>query len=122
MTVLHNKGHWDRSNVVYADRRVVRYDKGGFDPAMEWIDYGLGALHTDVLDEVDADENDLAALYRALAVKAQLFGFEATERFFEIGTPAALEETTEFLVAARRRRLANGRSPAKSTDRGALDG
>lgn len=99
MTVLHNQGRWDRSNVIYADGRVVRYEKGTDDPMMEWIDYGLGALRSEVLDLVGVDEHDLSALYRELARQSQLFGFEATERFFEIGTPAALAETTEFFVA-----------------------
>ena len=99
MTVLHNQNRWDRSNVLYSDGRVVRYDKGVEDPEMEWIDYGLGALRTDVLDLVGVDEPDLAALYRELARRSQLFGFEATERFFEIGTPEALTETSAFFMA-----------------------
>jgi NDP-sugar pyrophosphorylase family protein len=99
MTVLHNQGRWDRSNVIYEDGRIVRYEKGTDDPMMEWIDYGLGALRSEVLDLVGVGEHDLSALYRELARRSQLFGFEATERFFEIGTPAALAETTEFFVA-----------------------
>jgi NDP-sugar pyrophosphorylase family protein len=102
MAVLHNKDRWDRSNVIYADGRVVQYEKlGTDDPTMEWIDYGLGALRSEALDFVGVDEHDLGALYRELAGQSQLFGFAATERFFEIGTPAALAETTEFFVANR---------------------
>ena len=102
MAVLHNRGCWDESNAVYAEheRRVVRYEKGVVDPAMEWIDYGLGALRRESLDAVGDDESDLSLLYRELAARKELFGFEATERFFEIGTPAGLAETAVFLAGA----------------------
>jgi NDP-sugar pyrophosphorylase family protein len=97
MTVLRNDGRWDVSNVVYRDQRVVRYDKRSPSPDMRWIDYGLGGLEAAALDTVPADERDLAALYARLAARGELLGVEATERFYEIGTPAALAETEEFL-------------------------
>ncbi len=98
MTVLRNDGRWDDSNVVYRDRRVVRYSK--HDPAadMHWIDYGLGGLTAGVLERVPVTEADVAALYGRLARQGELLGFEATERFYEIGTPAALSETEAFLA------------------------
>ncbi len=46
-------------------------------------------------DEVD----DLADLYGELSRRGQLFGYAASERFYEIGTPAALAETDSFLTA-----------------------
>jgi NDP-sugar pyrophosphorylase family protein len=103
MTVLHNHNSWDRSNAVFTDGRVTRYEKGVDDSSMEWIDYGLGALRIDALDAVGEDNRDLAALYTELAKRSQLFGFAAENRFFEIGTPTALAETTEFLVSSPKR-------------------
>ena len=97
MTVLRNDGRWDASNVVYHEQRVVRYDKRAPTPDMRWIDYGLGGLEARALDAVAADERDLAALYSRLAARGDLLGVEATERFYEIGTPEALAETDEFL-------------------------
>ena len=42
--------------------------------------------------------DDLADLYHELARRGELFGFEATERFFEkIRTPESLAETGAFL-------------------------
>jgi NDP-sugar pyrophosphorylase family protein len=99
MAVLRNQGRWDTSNVVFGDGRVDRYDKRNPSPEMEWIDYGLGGLEAGVVDAAGADERDLAALYSVLAERRQLFGYEATERFYEIGTPAALAETDSFLGA-----------------------
>jgi N-acetyl-alpha-D-muramate 1-phosphate uridylyltransferase len=96
MTVLRNEGRWDTSNVVFADGLVKVYDKQHLTPDMHWIDYGLGMLSSAALD-VTADP-DLAAVYRELAQRGQLAGYEATERFYEIGTPDALSETESFLA------------------------
>ena len=102
MTVLRNDGRWDTSNVVYGDGRVQIYDKHHRTAAMRWIDYGLGGLRVDAIAVADPAENDLAALYRALAGDGQLCGFEVSERFYEIGTPEALVETDAFLAQADR--------------------
>jgi NDP-sugar pyrophosphorylase family protein len=98
MTVLHNEGRWDTSNVEFDSARVVAYDKRAPTEAMRWIDYGLGGLEADVLGEVDEQTSDLADLYHELAARGELFGVAATHRFYEIGTPAALSETDAFLT------------------------
>jgi NDP-sugar pyrophosphorylase family protein len=100
MTVLRNEGRWDTSNVLYRDGRVLAYDKRHPTAEMRWIDYGLGGLERGALNAVDERERDLAELYRQLAQAGHLHGFEATERFYEIGTPEAFEETEAFLAAA----------------------
>jgi NDP-sugar pyrophosphorylase family protein len=102
MTVLRNDGRWDTSNVVYADGRVLAYDKHHFTPEMHWIDYGLGGLKRETLRVVDERERDLAALYRQLARIGSLSGFLTTERFYEIGTATGFAETEAFLAATRR--------------------
>ncbi len=68
---------------------------------MRWIDYGLGGLTASALASAGAPMRDLAELYHELAARGELFGFEATERFYEIGTPAALAETDAFLRSLR---------------------
>jgi NDP-sugar pyrophosphorylase family protein len=97
MTVLRNEGRWDTSNVLFRDGRVERYDKHNPTPHMSWIDYGLGGLEAGALDAAGAEERDLAVLYERLAARGELLGFEATERFYEIGTPQALAATDAFL-------------------------
>lgn len=97
MSVLRNRNQWDRSNAVYRDGVVVTYDKFATSDDMEWIDYGLGALDAKTLDWVSNDVTELAYLYHELSRRGELFGFEATERFYEIGSPSALSETDAFL-------------------------
>jgi N-acetyl-alpha-D-muramate 1-phosphate uridylyltransferase len=97
MAVLRNEGRWDTSNAIYCDGMIVRYDKRRPTPEMQWIDYGLGGLTTGALDRVASSERDVAELYMRLAERGELMGYEATERFYEIGTPGALKETDAFL-------------------------
>ena len=97
MTVLRNEGRWDASNVVLDGNRIVTYDKRSPTPAMKWIDYGLGILTADALDAAGPGEPDLAGVYHELARTGRLAAYEATERFYEIGTPEALAETDAFL-------------------------
>ena len=105
MCVLRNGGRWDTSNVVFDGTLVQVYDKRTPDPAMEWIDYGLGGLTVAALDWVGEQVFDLADLYHELARGGRLFGYAATERFYEIGTPAALASTSEFLTRESRVRF-----------------
>lgn len=101
MTVFENNGRWDGSNVVYADGRVLRYEKGldPVPPEMRWIDYGLSVLDRDLIaNRVPRDRpSDLAPLCRELAATGQLAGFVATQRFYEIGSPAGLAEAESLL-------------------------
>jgi NDP-sugar pyrophosphorylase family protein len=99
MTVLRNENRWDTSNVLFRDDRIVRYDKRGHTPEMTYIDYGLGGFRADALARYAADASfDLAEVYGQLAEVGQLAAFEAHERFYEIGTPAALAETSAYIA------------------------
>ncbi len=97
MSVLRNDNHWGPSNADFHDNRVVKYDKFRPLPGMRWIDYGLGGLTTEAMKFANDSESDLATLYSALAEHGLLYGFEVSERFYEIGTPSALEQTEKFL-------------------------
>ena len=112
MTVLRNEGRWDTSNVAFDGELVTSYDKVSPSPEMRWIDYGLGGLEASALGAVGSEVTDLADLYHELAQRRSLFGFAATERFYEIGTPNSLAEASEFLMGITRgsRRARNGRA------------
>jgi NDP-sugar pyrophosphorylase family protein len=98
MTVLRNGDKWDSSNVVFKDGQLIRYDKRNRTPEMEYIDYGVGLLRAAVLDRIPADRPfDLAELYTQLVAERRMIGYEVTQRFYEIGTPASLEEARQYL-------------------------
>jgi len=103
MTVFHNKGLWDKSNILFGDGRVIRYDKKSDSPAMEYIDYGLSALKSSALAGIPAGEAfDLADLYRDIVDKGEMAGYEVTRRFYEIGSHEGLEETRKLLEKSLR--------------------
>jgi N-acetyl-alpha-D-muramate 1-phosphate uridylyltransferase len=97
MTVLHNAGKWAPSNAVYKEGIVVAYDKKVAQPSMKWIDYGMNGLEALALGAVGSEETELSVLLSRLALDHQLFGFEVTTRFYEIGTPESLSETDAHL-------------------------
>lgn len=93
MTVLKNENRWDKSNVLFADGTVLRYDKRAPSGDMRHIDYGLGVLSCGILAGLPAQPFDLADIYHRLSVEGRLAGFEVHQRFYEIGSPEGLQET-----------------------------
>ena len=101
MTVYRNAGQWDKSNVEFAAGRIRVYDKTRTTPQMDCIDYGLGVFAPRVFAALPAGEPaDLAAVYQQLLARGELAGYRVTERFYHIGSFAALEETRQFLQTA----------------------
>jgi N-acetyl-alpha-D-muramate 1-phosphate uridylyltransferase len=93
MTVFQNDGRWDKSNVAFHDGSIVAYDKENQTPGMRHIDYGLGVFSRGAFEIVrDNQAYDLADLYRNLVKTGELAAFEVSERFYEIGSFAGLEE------------------------------
>jgi NDP-sugar pyrophosphorylase family protein len=102
MTVFRNEGRWDTSNVEYRDGHIVRYDKTDRTSAMTHIDWGLGALRAGALTGYpEGRPLDLATVYRDLLARGQLATWEASQRFYEIGSPAGLDETRRHLSATQ---------------------
>lgn len=100
MTVFRNEGRWDTSNVWFADGAIKSYDKKDQTPQMHHIDYGLGLFHSGSFSEwPEGTSFDLADLYRDLIARKQLAGYEARQRFYEIGSPAGLAELDSVLRA-----------------------
>src|SRR5262249_12520579 len=102
MTVYRNAGEWDRSNVEFANGRIVAYNKRTPTARMSHIDYGLGVLAPASLDGVvEGETADLADVYRELADRGELAAFEVHERFYEIGSFEGLEATRTYLAGCR---------------------
>jgi N-acetyl-alpha-D-muramate 1-phosphate uridylyltransferase len=99
MTVYRNEGLFDASNVEFAGGRIVAYDKKVRTEAMQHIDYGLGVFRADLFTGLDEGEShDLAAVYQDALRRGELAAYEVSERFYEIGTPAGIEDTARFLA------------------------
>ena len=98
MTVFRNEDRWDKSNVAFAANRICRYEKSSRDPEMRHIDYGLGLYSAQAFAGLpQGSEFDLSEIQRDLISRGEMAGFEVSERFYEIGSPAGLAETDAFL-------------------------
>lgn len=92
MTVFENKVADHRPNCDFKNS-LVTYDK--INPAKDWryIDYGFLLLKRQVIESfAQKIPLDLAEPMSALSRQNQVVGFEAKERFWEIGTPESLAE------------------------------
>lgn len=102
MTVCRNEDRWDHSNVLFEAGRIVAYDKSGRTPGMRHIDYGLGAFRSGAFDGFAASEPfDLADVFTRLLAAGDLASVEVPGRFYEIGSPGGLAETSAYLSAKR---------------------
>ena len=98
MTVYRNEDRLDSSNVVYAEGRILRYDKQRRLPEMRHIDYGLGAFRASAFaGRSDGEAFDLVSVYQELLAKDDLAAYEVATRFYEIGSLSGLEETRAHL-------------------------
>jgi MurNAc alpha-1-phosphate uridylyltransferase len=99
MTVFRNDGRWDNSNVEFGDGAIRRYDKVHRTAAMHHIDYGLSVFRAAAFDACPPDQPfDLAVVLQRLLVAGRLAGFEVNKRFYEVGSPAGIEETERFIL------------------------
>jgi len=103
MTVFRNDNRWDRSNVEFCEGEILRYDKNKPTASMRHIDYGLGCIRAEALSAFAPAGHsfDLASFYSAMLERRQLAAYEVAERFYEIGSPAGLEETDALLRSNR---------------------
>jgi len=102
MTVYHNEGRYDTSNVVFAGNEIKVYDKKAKLPEMRHIDYGLSLFKAAAFDGYSAEQPfDLAEVMGKLVREKQLAGYEVKDRFYEIGSPAGLKELEALLRAGK---------------------
>jgi len=95
MVVYKNNNKYDKSNLLVKDNSVISY---GEKDAI-YIDYGTSILTKKALDLVPKDTFfSTGEFFKSLIEKNQLLAYEATERFYHIGNPEALEEFRSFII------------------------
>jgi len=102
MTVFHNDGARDTSNVEFENGQILSYEKQRLTPRMRHIDYGLSVFQRGAFAYVPKDTPyDLADLYQLLLEKGELAAFEVEQRFYEIGSVGGLEELKKYINWAK---------------------
>ena len=100
MTVFDNQNRWDASNVWFADGQIKLYDKSARIPDMRHIDYGLSLFHSSVFTAYPGGVAlDLTDVLKDLVARGDLAGYEADQRFYEIGSKSGLEELDRYLTS-----------------------
>ncbi|MBR5765666.1 MAG: HAD-IIIA family hydrolase [Lachnospiraceae bacterium] len=112
MTVLKNGNRFDKSNVIMDGTEIKLYDKMNMTSEMDYIDYGVcvyeKALFSDEgLNGFLNDENstametgvkfDIAVIQNKLSIDKKIAAHIVTKRFYEIGSPSALNEFREYV-------------------------
>ncbi len=102
LSVYRNEEKWDASNVIMDGNHLTLYEKDSVPDVrarMTHIDYGLSVMTREAIEQnVPCDHFfDLAEVYHRLSVTGQLAAYEATERFYEIGSPQGLADFEAFL-------------------------
>jgi hypothetical protein len=96
MTVYRDRENLEHPNVVFDGAMVTRYEKGLANPPaeMQYVDYGISVWQRKIVDSMvpKGAGADLADLFGALSGAGQLAGFEARERFYEIGSTKGLSD------------------------------
>jgi hypothetical protein len=66
---------------------------------MQYVDYGISVWQRDIVDAMvpEGAAADLADLFVGLSGSGQLAGFEARERFYEIGSARGLSDLETLL-------------------------
>jgi MurNAc alpha-1-phosphate uridylyltransferase len=104
MTVYLNDGEWERSNAVFSEGMVTRYEKGlsTLPSEMRYVDYGLSVFQRSTVDRWMPHDAviDLADTFTALSAAGELAGFEAQGRFYEIGSPGGLRDLEAWLLSS----------------------
>jgi NDP-sugar pyrophosphorylase family protein len=104
MTVYRNQGRYDAGNVRFSDNVVSLYRKSkkgeSSPPEMDFIDYGLSALSRELIAQrvPNGEVADLADLYHRLSLEGALAGFEVGQRFYEIGSPAGMDDFAAWVA------------------------
>lgn len=94
VTVFKNNNQWDKSNIVYKNRTIERFDTGD---DVQYIDWGIGILSKELFEKYPDKPLSLSKVYKDLLDINQLAAFEVFNRFYEIGSPSGIEETERYI-------------------------
>jgi hypothetical protein len=98
MTVLENADRWETSNVSVRGELVVAYEKGAVPGSHRFIDYGMLLLTRESFGAPRAEAAfDLREVVHDEISRRRLGAWVVTERFHDIGTEAAWQETDAWM-------------------------
>ena len=101
MTIYHNKNKWNKSNILFKNGLILKYNKKNPTPEMEYIDYGINILRKQAFVGFTGTF-DLSDVFVKLIENDKMSGFEVDKRFYEIGSIRGIKETEIYLKNLKR--------------------
>ena len=98
MSIYQNEGDLDTSNVQILENGDLIYSKSNPTPDMNFIDYGCSILSRENLANYGAPTSfDLSDYLESLSGKSLLSGFQARQRFYEIGSIEGIRDFEQYI-------------------------
>lgn len=100
MMIMENKDRWDRSNVRFEANGRIFYSKLPDQPSnLTHIDSGVSVISKSWLSKAvpAGTKYDLADAFHLASQQGLVTGYLETKRFYEIGSPAGLEDFSRLV-------------------------
>lgn len=98
MTIYKTYGKIEPANVAVQRNLIHKFDKknpGG--PGMIYTEFGLNIFKKEVLDLIDKKSFPIGEYFKKLIASEQLLAYESPVRFYEVGRPETLKETSQYI-------------------------
>jgi NDP-sugar pyrophosphorylase family protein len=94
--VFQNYNKWDKSNILFLNGLVAKYDKNHLSNDMNYIDVGISGISKKILNSIPAGFVSLDDVWQKLSIQNMIGGIEVKQRFYEIGSFDGFNEFTEL--------------------------
>ena len=89
---------YDKSNVIYTENKIFKYDKNLNSSEMNFIDYGLSLLKKEEITPIlNNNISDLSEVYKILINENKMIPYIVKERFYEIGKPEGIADMKKYI-------------------------
>lgn len=97
VSVYENTDATDKSNIIYADGKIKSYRKKNQTPDYTYIDWGVSLFAKKTFAPYPESPWDLSDYLLARIAGDRLDGCVVPQKYFEIGTPQALESFRQYM-------------------------
>jgi N-acetyl-alpha-D-muramate 1-phosphate uridylyltransferase len=88
VSIFHNRNQGDKSNILYKDGKLLKYDKINPTPEMEYVDYGLSVVNKDYFMKHTSDgRSDFADFISKTIARGDAEAYVPNRIFEEVGSP-----------------------------------
>jgi len=103
MTIYKNYEKLEANTVIAEGNFIKKFDKENPNqPGMIYTEFGLNIFKKKVLDSVRKKAFPIGDYFKKLIEKKELLAFETPKRFYEIGSPNSLKETSDFIKSLKK--------------------